>query len=122
MNIMATSLWVRKVKLAQSILMAHGKALMMGNALYPIARCDVKTISLPQGITTATQENVFLGQLPTRVVIGFVSNAAYNGSLRTNPWNMRTWDLSYISLWVDGVQMPHTALQPNFDQRAHMLG
>ena len=35
-NIMVASLWVRKVKLAPSILMAHEKALMTRNALYPI--------------------------------------------------------------------------------------
>ena len=73
----SASLYVRKVNVAPSIMLAHEKALSMGVIKMPIRRVEVKTYALSSGLQSTTISNAFIGQLPTRMILGFVSNAAF---------------------------------------------
>lgn len=55
-----------------------------------------------------------LGQLPKRIIIGFVRNRAFNGDRGLNPFNFEHFGINYLSLYVDGAQVPARQLQPNF--------
>jgi len=50
----------------------------------PLRRVEVKSFTLPRGNLSWTKESVFLGQLPKRLIVGFVDNDAYNGSSEKN--------------------------------------
>ena len=115
-KIIEASLFVRKVKLSPSIQLAHIKALEKGTAKYPIRRVETKVFSVPKGNLTGNQENLFLGQLPKRLVVGMVENAAFNGSFQKNAYNFRHYDLNFLALYADGQQIPAKPLQPNFDR------
>ena len=52
--------------------------------------------------------------MPTRLVVGFVTNAALNGNITTNPFNFQHHDLSYLSIHIDGRKIPSRPLQPNY--------
>jgi hypothetical protein len=93
---------VRKAKVNPAIALAHEKALMQTNAKYPIKRVAVKTLTVPQGMLSHNQDNLFLSQTPTRLVVGLVSSSAFNGSYKGNPFNFRHWDVSYLNVTVDG--------------------
>ena len=58
--------------------------------------------------------NVILGQLPKRIILGLVSNLTFNGNREMNPFNFHYHNLNYLALYIDGVQVPSKALQPNF--------
>ena len=73
-----TTLHERKVKVANAIALAHAKALEYGNAKYPLQRVKCKTFSVPSGCHNVMQE-IFTGQLPTRVVVGCVDSDAFKG-------------------------------------------
>ena len=60
------------------------------------------------------QENLFLGQLPKRLVIGMVENKAFNGDKEMNPYNFQHFDADYLALHVDGKQFPSKPLIPDF--------
>lgn len=109
------SLFVRKVKLAPAVQLAHIKALEIGTAKYPIRRVETKVFSAPKGNLTVNQESLFLGQLPQRVVIGCLETAAFNGSSELNPFNFQHFDIDFISLYWDGKQVPAKPLKPDFD-------
>ena len=81
-KILECKLYVRKVKISPSVFIAHNKALEVGNAKYPIRRAVCKTYTIPAGNLNHTQENLFTGQLPTRIVIGCVDNDCFQRSLR----------------------------------------
>ena len=49
-------------------------------------------------------EKLFSGQLPSRLVIGFVANAAFNGTNNRNPFNFAHYNLMEISVYSDGQQ------------------
>ena len=83
---------MRKVKLSSSLLLAHAKALKNFTAKYPINCVVCKTLTIPSAVIDVNQEKLFSGQIPTRIVIGFVRNDAFNGSTIRNLFNFNTSD------------------------------
>ena len=108
------SMFVRKVRLNPAVTLSHAKALERGTAKYPLKRVVVKTFSIPRGNVSVVQDNLFLSQTPNRLVIGLVDSAAFNGESTSNPFNFQTLGLSFLSLYLDGKQVPSKPLQPNF--------
>lgn len=108
------NLFVRRCKINPSVLLAHSRTLETGTAKYPITRVEVKSITLPAGIQSKTLDSVFLGQLPKRVIVGMVTNQAFNGNVKKNPFNFQHFKLNYFTLYVDGEQVPSSKpLQPD---------
>ena len=108
------SMFVRKIKLNPVVSLAHNKALETRTAKYPLKRVSIKTFSIPTGQLSATKDNLFLAQLPTRLIVCFVDSDAFNGTYKKNPFNFKHQNLSYMSLFIDGRQCPSTPLTPNF--------
>lgn len=113
-HIKEANLFVRRCKINPSVLLAHSKTLESGSAKYPITRVEVKAITLPSGIQSKTLDSVYLGQLPKRVIVGLVSNSAFNGNYKKNPFNFHHFNMNYFALYMDGEQVPMKALQPVF--------
>ncbi|XP_026288923.2 uncharacterized protein F54H12.2-like [Frankliniella occidentalis] len=108
------TLFVRKVTLSPSMNIAHAEALEHAPARYPFTRTSVKSITIPSGFRDKTIPNVHLGQVPKRIVVGFVSNVAYNGSYHHNPFNFQHFNINYLCLYVDSDQIPAVPLTPDF--------
>ena len=121
LQILDIALYVRKVKLNPVIPVAHNKALNAGKTLkYPIRRAVVNTFTIPSQTMSATKDNVVMGQLPRRVIIGLVKNAAFNGSIQMNPYNFETFNLNFLALYAGGQQFPAKPLSPNFGENQYM--
>lgn len=114
-HIVDANLWIRRCKVSPTVLLAHSKTLQTGTAKYPITRVELKTFTLASGIRNKTLDNVFLGQVPKRVIVGLVTNAAYNGDFKKNPFNFQNFKTNYFSLYVDGEQVPSKPLQPHYE-------
>jgi hypothetical protein len=113
-KIIHAALLMRKVKVSPSIRIAHAKALEVGPAKYPIRRVEMKVFSIPAGNFTVNQENLFLGQIPQRIIIGCVDNDSLNGTFQKNPYNFKHFSLNYLALHVDGQNEVYRPLQPNY--------
>ncbi|GBM56826.1 hypothetical protein AVEN_227336-1 [Araneus ventricosus] len=83
------SLFIRKVRVSPGITLGHAKALGKTTAEYPITRVSYKAYSIPQGSMSVVQDNVYVGQLPKRLVIGCVDNDAFHGYISKNPFNFK---------------------------------
>ncbi|XP_031779747.1 uncharacterized protein F54H12.2-like [Nasonia vitripennis] len=116
-KILDASLRVRRAKINPGILLAHSKALSKGTAKFPLTRVEVKSFTLHTGITGETLDNIILGQIPKRIIIGLVSNKAFNGSKKENSFNFQHFNLNYLAMSVDGIQIPSRAIQPNYPDR-----
>jgi hypothetical protein len=114
------AMFIRKVKLSPAIILAHAKAFEVGNAKYPIRRVVCKTFTIPTGNLDFTQENVFSGVLPTRMVIGIVDNDAFNGSYEKNPFNFKHYDLTRLRILLDGQQNYIKPIETNFAQHQYL--
>ena len=67
---------IYKVRIVKAVLLvrnlpevalAHAKALEKSNAKYPIRHVECKTLSIPNENLNVSQENVFLGQVPSHL-------------------------------------------------------
>ena len=114
------SLFVRKVRVHPSVQLGHIKALDKTTAKYPVKRVETKVFSIPKHNMSANQENLFLGQLPNRIVLGLVENTAFSGVADKTPFNFQHYDIDFLALYVDGVQIPSKPLQPDFAGENHM--
>ena len=83
-------MYMRKVKLSLSLLLAHAKALEYFTAKCPINCLVCKTLTIPSAVMDVNQEKLYSGQIPTRIVIGLVRNDAFNGSTIRNLFNYNT--------------------------------
>jgi hypothetical protein len=61
--------------------MGHVKALENTSCKYPIRRVEVRVDTVHRGNMNYVQDNMFLGQLPKRLVIGCVDSDALNGTI-----------------------------------------
>ncbi|XP_031777344.1 uncharacterized protein F54H12.2-like [Nasonia vitripennis] len=105
-HIKEATLIVRRAKISPGILLAHANALAKTTAKYPLTRADVNSFTLHSGILGDTLDNVILGQLPKRIILGFVKNKAFNVNRKLNPLNFQHFNINFISLYMDGVQVP----------------
>ena len=114
-------LYVRKVKLNPAIPVNHNKLLSQGKfAKYPIRRGVVTTFTIPRNNLSMNKDNVIMGQLPRRIVLGLVDNASFNGSMTRNPYEFKHYNVNFLSLYVDGVQVPSKPLTPSFADEQYL--
>ena len=112
----------RKVRISDSVYLAHAKALEHANATYPIRRVECKTFSIPTGNYDAVQENLFMGQVPSRVIVGFVGTDGFNGSFGKNSYNFKNNKISDISLKSDGQEQSGELIKLDFTAGMIMEG
>jgi hypothetical protein len=109
------ALYVRRVKISPSILIAHSKVLASTPARYAVGRVEMKQFTIPSTLMSFNIENMFVGQMPVRIIVGLTLNSAVMGNYAQNPYNFKHFNLNYISLTRDGVPVTTKALQPNFN-------
>ena len=112
--ILSASLFVKRVKVSSSVRLAHAEALQVSNAKYAVDRVALKVYSIPQGTRLTQQQNLFLGQLPKLVIIGFVDNTAFSGLYGSNPFNFKHYSINYAALVHDGAVIPAKPYTPSF--------
>ncbi|XP_030418084.1 uncharacterized protein F54H12.2-like [Gopherus evgoodei] len=97
LRIISVSLFVKKVWVALGICLG------------------MRVISIPAGSRLSNQGNLFLGQLPKMLALGFVDNDAFSGSYAKNSFHFKHYDINFVALYVDGEQIPTKPLQPDFE-------
>jgi hypothetical protein len=73
-----------------------------------------KVVSIPTGNQSVHSDNLFLGQLPVRVVVGFVHHASFNGEFKSSAFEFPNHGLNYLALNSNGIQIPAKPLTPDF--------
>lgn len=75
-----------------------------------MVRSAIRTFSIPTGNTTWEQDNVFLGKLPDRVIVGLEHTTALNGALDRYPFASERMGLLRTRQTVDGEEYPYRTL------------
>lgn len=119
-TIVDATLYVRKVRMNSTILLAHNRALAIKPAKYPMTRVDIKAITLSPEIQSKTIGDIYRGRIPKSIIIGFVSNAAFNGSFTKNPFFFHHYNLNFLSLYIGGHPIPAKPLQPDFGSKQYI--
>ena len=100
--------------------MGHVKALEKTNCKYPIRRVEVKVDMVARGNMNYVQDNMFLGQLLKRLVIGCVDSDTLNGTIKKIPFDVKHYKINFVALNVDGRQIPAKPLQPDFENAGYI--
>lgn len=101
-KILEASLSIHHVHLNPKILLAHHQTLANNNAVYPFKRTTVRQYTINSGTYNLSLDNVIIGQLPNIIAFGMVSNSAYSGNLKRNPYFFYHYLLQTFSLYVNG--------------------
>lgn len=113
---------MRKVKVSPGVLLGHADAMMKSPAKFPITRKECKVLAIPQGFHSFVKDNIFLGQLPKRLVIGMVHNEAFAGSIGKNPFNFEDFGINYMQLYTDGEPVLAKPLRLNVNEGNYLDG
>ena len=109
-------LYVRRVRVNDSVLSAHSKGLEKTNAKYLLQHVDISSYVLNSGITSHVKDHLFPSQMPKMLVVGLLSHDAYNGSMTKNPFNFKNYDLQKIGLYRDGELVPGQVFELSFSK------
>jgi hypothetical protein len=101
---------VRRIKAEPKILLPHNETLSKGYfARYNMTRVELKTFTFSKGPQSSIN-NAVLGLMPKRKVFTMVKNTDFLGSIETNPFYFRHYDLTSFTLFVNGRQIPSESL------------
>ena len=114
MEIVDACLKVCKVTPTPTLLLAHTAALKESSALYPYQKTQIKTFNIVSGQHSFRLDDLFQGDIPSRMVITMVKSRAFNGDYTKNPYNMETFGVSSLGAYVDDESIPGKPLQMNF--------
>ena len=114
-HLLDVNLMVRKCKINPNVLGAHLKWQQDGHVKYPLKTLVTKVFAEPAQSLQINKENLFLGQLPSRIVIGFLNNNAMYGKYTESPFNFHHFNVNYICLHLEGRSIPAKPLRPDFD-------
>ena len=88
---------IRKVKVDQAVSDGIERMLKQTPALYPVRRVECKILTVPSGLPTTRQDNIFSGIIPKTFVVGFVAVDAVSGVYTKNPYNFAHFGRSHKS-------------------------
>jgi len=114
---------VRRVTIAPSIMYEHASALEKTTAKYPIKRVIVKQFTLPYASSKATINGIHTGIMPSRVVLGFLDNTDFDGSLKSNPFNFRHFNITHLTLKISSRALPYSSgIELDYDNDCYLQG
>ena len=110
---------IRKVKVDQAVSDGIERMLKQTPALYAIRRVECKILTVPSGLPTTRQDNIFSGIIPKTFVVGFVNVDAANGTYWTNPYNFAHFGVTSLSLTANGEEIPFKQLTLAYPKKAN---
>jgi len=89
---------VRQVQVTPALEMTLRNVMQKQMARYPVRRTQIRTMYMTPGSRHSPPNSIWNGQIPRRIVIGMVAEAAFNGNYALSPFNFRNFGL--IKSWV----------------------
>jgi hypothetical protein len=108
LKIERATLFIRRVKVNPAVVLGHELGLKNNNAIYPIQQSEMITYLITAGSSSHVQDHLCRGNLPKLVIVGLVSNEAFNGKKDKDPTLFDHFDLNYLALCSDGECIPYS--------------
>jgi len=109
--ILDASLFVRRAKISPGMLLAHA---VMLNKLPPSIPLRESKLKHSQYMQASWGIDTQFGQLPKRIIVGFVNNKPFNSDRKLNPFNFKNYGKFFFVArrW----QIPSRPIQLNFSK------
>lgn len=112
---------VRRVTVADTFVNEINASLKNSDAIYPFTRREMLTLTVPQGTTLFTKENLFRGQLGVRYFFAMVSATAYQGTIGTSPFRFQHFNINEIQLLENGQPIGEGPVKMNFTNKSRVI-
>ena len=115
---------VKRVKPHPNILIAHHTTLEKKFfARYNFTRVELQSFTFSSRSKSLSIDNAVLGPIPKRLLLTMVKNSDLNGSLDSNPFNLKHYDINHFTLFVSGKQVPNEGLTLGMDhEKTSVMG
>ena len=113
---------VCKVAVSPEVMMGHNAGLEISDAVYPFTRTDICTFNISEGNFGTSLEDIWQGEVPTRLVVGMVNSEAVNGSCNLNPYHFQHFNVSNVGFFVNGEPTPHPAFYLDVENGTYLQG
>ena len=114
-NLDEAILYVSKKPVTTAVVKMHEELLNKGETLkFPMVEREIKTFSMPQGVTSFTADSLVLGRIPKIMVIRFVSQKGWLGSLKKSPVNYQSKNISEMMLTWSGDSLESRTINYSF--------
>ncbi len=112
---------VKKVVVNDEVKEMHEEALANEELLeYPFKDFDVISYSIPSGTINHISESLHMGPAPDAVVVGLVDSKAYSGTASKSPFSFKHFNLSSVSVLLDGQPQMFKEIRLNVDNKQFM--
>jgi hypothetical protein len=109
-------LLVNRFRPNPAILLAHNTVLSKGGiARYNLTRVELKTFTFAKVSKSLSIDNAVLRPIPICLLFTMLKNTDFLGSIDTNPYLFRHYDLTNFTMYVNGKQTPNEGLSLGMD-------
>ena len=106
--------WVRRVQLINSQHMAIERQLNLEPMLYPIRRARLTKQHINAGQRETPSVHISVGQLPRRVLFGFIASDAYYGVYGKSPFNFVNAQVEQVQIVAGDRLYPREPIECDF--------
>ena len=108
-------LWICRVKPYPDVLEAIDRGLReKGEAIYPLNKFDMHTLLIPKDTVMSVRDLLIHGSLPKIILVGFITNDAFNGSKNSLVTYYKDLKPQTITLYKDGMVFPYSITDIDF--------
>ena len=75
-----------------------------------MTRVEIKNFTHAKGSQSLSIDNSILGPIPKRLLFVMIDNTNFLGTLDTNPFDFHHYDMTYLTLYLNGKQIPSGGL------------
>ena len=108
------------LELSKSASLALESMLLKTPAKYPLRTVKMSRLSIPRGVDRTPQNTLFSGQVPRRLIMGFIARDAFHGAKKKDPFRYQSFGLNRLTVTAGGVQYPRLPLEMDFSKNLYV--
>lgn len=113
-------LYMQQVTLTGSVNLAIERTLTSHTAKYPLNRIIIKALHINPGAREASENQLFQGVIPSRIIVGLVETGALQGAYNRNPFNFQHFKVTEASVTAGGNTYPYFPLTTDYPNNFYM--
>ena len=113
-------LYIMRRTVSSAVLLAHAKVLKDHNAKYALRRVECKIESISKNKLRCNPDNIFLGDVPRRIVIGMVAEAGFSGEYGKNSFYFQHFNATKVGVFVNGTPVGGRTMELDFPNNQYV--
>ena len=113
---------VCKVEVSPVVMLGHDAGLEITSTKYPMQRTDIRTFNVAQNSYGTVLEDIWQGEVPSRLIVGMVKSQAYSGDFQLNPYMFEHFNVSSVGFYVNSEPTPRQPMEFDFENGKYLEG